>query len=618
MLGINQKQKVIDDSDTNSRDITMNKLIEGNQPVLHDAGVVALVLDHNGRIGRFKEGDCYDNVCEEDDAKSLTLESLKDKTKLGLEHHSDRDFVSQSSLTIVSESNLFQENSRWWSMINHSESNINAMNTYLDASSTAIIPNISNSNDGVNNNTGNTNSKNEKNSNTPFTDSSNTKNTNTNRTVNNHDNMNNHFHRGRNAHQNLRRSSILSEITFGSEDDDEDDEETTLSGDSSWGQNSALLTTAKRFAPNHYSNGSVATNNETIEEEQEDYREKLKSRSNSASAPTIPRRRISKICRPLVHKNVGFDPKTTSATARTKEGGPAHALRSMAKGDAIAPRIPKRTSSINSTNLKNNSSLYLTYSASMASIVSSQISQDTDPSFVDDGSAAAAAAAAYLSTAAKASQQEEVRTVQSVITSDTAETTLLKNHRIKGRRLSRDEGPIESEIPPMLPERQNSHKQLLIASYKTHSSFEEDSDVHPPIVLEEESFEDSDSMDSDSKRSNHRLPNVPRRKRSTSEKNASFSSRSSGNTKPLPRKTQLLPLTIPMHNESNHTHAKAQESPISKQSPLIHSNRNAALNRMRLSPHKSEGQATMSQKHRPPTKPTRTNSTRIVAHLSSS
>ena len=197
MLGIHQKQEVIDDGERNSRGITMNKLMEGNQPVLHDAGVVALVLDHTGRIARFKDGDCPENVCDEDDAKSLTLECLSEKTKVGFDHYSDRDFVSQSSLTIVSESNLFQENSRWWSMINHSESNINTMNNPLETSASAIIPETSNINDDINNNTGSTDSKNEKNTNAPFMDTSNKTSKNKSSNTNNHDSTNTHFQRSR-------------------------------------------------------------------------------------------------------------------------------------------------------------------------------------------------------------------------------------------------------------------------------------------------------------------------------------------------------------------------------------------------------------------------------------
>ena len=652
MLGISQAQEAIDGGDTSDQEITMNKLSEGNQPLLSDVAAVAFVLEHNGRIGRLKDGDYPENISEEDDAKSLTLESLKEKTKLFFDSHTDRDFVSQSSLTIVSDSNLFQENSRWWSMINHSDSNIHVANPQFDSSTNAIIPNLSNSvNDVINNNIASNTiiNNNDNTMNAPSTNTSdNTNNNNSNKknnsisnNVNNHDSMSTNFHRNR---QTRRRSSLLSDITFESDDNNEDDQ-TTESGDSSWGHSSALLTTARRFAPNYTSSGSCGcgVNNDIIEEEHHDYHEKLKYRDVSTAAPVIPRRRISKNYHGTNRASLNSNSSSLkSAAAKVTSGtnefeispskrshcNPAYALRAMARGNAssAAPTIPKRTSSHNSKKpaVKNNPILYQIYNASMTSIVSSQISQDTEPSFFEDGSAAAAAAAAYLSTDAKSSQQEEARTVQTALTSltsHTTETSVLKNLKPDDRRLPRQEVPIESETPPTLPERQNSDNQLPPV-FGTFSSFDEDSDEHPSVVHEEEP-QDSDSAISTSRRSHHQLPSVPRRKHSGSDKNSSYSSRSSGQRKPAPRLnvTHQAP-TIPMRKDSNHSHAHAhaQKSPIPMHSPVIHSNRNAAFNRMRLSPHKPSGQQTMlSQKHRPPTKPTRTSSStknRVAAHAS--
>ncbi len=585
----------------------MNKLSEGNQPLLSDALVF---VDHNDRIDRLKDEDYSEHLCDDDDAdaKSLTLESLKEKTRLALESQSDRDFVSQSSLTIVSDSNLFQENSRWWSMINNSENNLAVQ--HLDSSINAINPNLNNDS----NNNSNTSSP--RNTNHVNTTTNNTSNT-TNNVVNNHGSMTNGFRSNRHQGQIRRRSSLLSDITFDS-DDNEDDEQTTTSGDSSWANNSALLTTARRFAPNYYpgSSSSNRMNNEIIEEEHQDSKEKLTHGRDYAAtaAPVIPRRRISKnyTGQNRISTNSNSSRKARTKTPPTPEAAdefnvshPAYALRAIARGNAAAPTIPKRTSSHNSKmpSAKNNPMVYQIYNASCTSIVSSQISYDTAPSFFEDGSAAAAAAAAYLSSPAAASQQEEVRTVQSVITSNTSETPVLKNQGSE-RRLPREQPLTDSETPPTLPERQNSVKRLPPISLGTFSSFEDDSDEMPSVV-HEEAAHDSDSATHPitPKSSRHQLPSVPMRKRSGSDKASSYSSRSSDNRKPAPR-INTQPPSIPMRKESNH---HVQKSPIPMQSPVIQSNRNAAFNRLRLSPHKSQG-CQPSQKHKPPTKPTRTNS----------
>lgn len=607
MLGISQ---AIDESDTSKREVVMNKLSGGNQALSSDAGVF---VENNGRIELLKDGDYSENICDEDDAKSLTLECLGDKSKLGRESQSDRDFVSQSSLTIVSDSNLFQENSQWWSMINNSENISNLAILNLDSSTNMINPNLYNETN--NNNTSPTN-----NTNNPNTNTSNTSNT-TNNIISNQGSMSNYMHSNRSHNPTRRRSSLLSDITFESEDN-EDDEQTTESGDSSWANNSALLTTARRFAPNYYPGGNKRVNNEIIIEEHQDSHEKLKQgRDNTATtaAPVIPRRRVSKLYRGQNRlsannnssKKTGTKKPAAAQAADEFDASPskinsAYALRAMARGNAAAPTIPKRTSSHNSkiSSSKNNPIVYQIYNASCTSIVSSQISNDTEPSFFEDGSAAAAAAAAYLSSPAAASQQEEARTVQTAITSHTSDTPVLKNQGI-GRRLPREEYLIESETPPTLPERRNSVNELPPTSFGTLSSFEDDSDEIPSIVHEEEPHDDSEltASPANSTPSLHRLPCVPIRKRSGSDKASSYSSHSSGNMKPASR-LNTQPPSIPMRKESNH---HIQKIPITMQAPVIQSNRNAAFNRLRLSPHKSQGHQP-SQKHKPPTKPTRTNS----------
>ena len=593
MLGISQTQEEIEGGDTIDQEITMNKLSEGNQPLLSDAGAIALVLDHSGRIGRLKDGDCPEqNVYDDDDAKSLTLDCLKEKTKFFFDSQTDRDFVSQSSLTIISDSNLFQENSRWWSMINRSESNFQVATPQFDSSTNEIIPNLSNSiNDNV--------------------------------YVNNHDSINNVIHRSRVSHQTRRRSSLLSDVTFESDDMNEDDQ-TTTSVDSSWGHNSALLTTSRRFAPNYCPSGSGRVNNEIIEEEHHDYQEKLKPQDNSSSAPAIPRRRISKSRKKKNDNSCSLKAAAAKATASTSEFdasastmpryNSAYALRAMSRGNASAsaPTIPKRTPSHNSKkpSIKNNPVLHQIYNASITSIVSSQISQETEPSFFEDASTAAAAAAAYLSSAATSSQQEDVRTVQTATTSHTTETSVLKNLQADERRLPKKEVLIESETPPVLPERQSSDNQLPPATFGTVSSFDEDNDEHPSVVHEEP--QDNDSEIGTSRRTDHQLPSVPRRKSSGSDNYSSYSSHTSGHRKPTSTlNTVHQPPSIPLRKDSNHSdvHDHAQKTPIPMHSPVIQTNRNASYNRMRLSPHNAQGQqTTVSQKHRPPTKPTRTNS----------
>ena len=578
----------------------MNKLTEGNQTLLSDVDVF---VDQNGRIGQLKDGDASENICDEDETRSLTLESLKDKPKWTFESQRDRDFVSESSLTIVSDSDLFQENSRWWSMINNSESNsnsnsnsnVNITKQNFDSSTYAVIPHLNNSINDINNNiTGNTSSIYNKNSAiTPPPHISNTAtNNNKNHNMNHNNNINNNgngssnnfFHGTRNSYQIRRRSSLLSDITIESDDND-DDEQTTTSGDSSWANNSALLTTARRFAPNYCPSGNNRVNNEFIEEELYDCHEKLKRCRDSAAtnaAPVIPRRRISKHYKGPNRSSANINSSMKAATATAAAGAgefyfspskisrnnPAYRLHVMARGNAAAPTIPKRTSSHNSKkpSIKHTPILYQIYNASITSIVSSQISHDIEPSFFEDGSVAAEAAAAYLST-----------------------------H-------SREESPIDTEIPPMLPERQDSVNKLPPMTFGTFPSFDDDNDEHPYVVHEEGPL-DSDSVASNPKMSSHQLPSIPMRKHSGSDKSSSHLSRTLTNMKPASR-LNTQPPTLPMRKVFNH---HAQKSPIPMHVPVIQLNRSKAFNQLWLSPHKSQGHQ-LSQKHKPPTKPTRTNS----------
>ena len=547
MLG---KTQTIDEGDKSDRERTMNKLSEGNEALFTDA----TANDHpEGRIDRLKDGDFCENLGAEDDAdqKSITLEALKDGLKSVQESQRDRDFVSQSSLTIVSDSDLFLENSRWLN------SSINDLNNHIN----------NNSNNTITTNTSNNNNSN---------------------------NIGNNFYNTRSSTATRRRSSLLSDVTFESDDQTDDiDAQTTDSNDSSWANNSALLATARRFAPNYIPGGN---NNETIEEEHHDYHEKLKqSRDGRATtaAPVIPLRRVS-----------------ASYSGPTYGSHNAKALRAMAKGNAAAPTIPKRTSSHHS-NLpsiqKNNAKVYHMYNASFSSIVDSQISVDTEPSFFEDRSTAVTAAAAYLSYAAMASQSEEVRTVETAITSHTNDTPKFTNHGVR-RRSSREEAPIEAEMPPVLPERRGS-KADFPPSFVISSSFDDDDeDEIPSVVHEEEPQQNTDSAaahpTTNTKTTSHaQPPSIPVRKNSGSQW-------ASGNSKPAqhspssPSRLNTQPPTCPMRKESNH-HIRRSPNDAAAAIPSPRIEKFVSQDPSLLVP---PGPQPTHKHNKPPTKPTRTNS----------
>ena len=556
MLG---RSQTIEEGDKSNRERTMNKLSEDNEALFTDA---TTTNDHpEGRIGRLKDGDFCEFLGEEDDAdqKSITLEALKDASKSVQESQRDRDFVSQSSLTIVSDSDLFLENSRWLN------SSTNDLNNH------------------INNNSNNSN-------NTPTTNTSNNSNNNS---------ISNHFHNTRRLTATRRRSSLLSDVTFESDDQTDDiDAQTTDSNDSSWANNSALLTTARRFASNYIPGGN---NNETIEEEHHDYHEKLKqSRDGRATtaAPVIPLRRVSASY---------SGPTYGSHNAKTT-------LRAMTRGNAAAPTIPKRTSSHHSTLpsiKKNNAKVYQMYNASFSSIVDSQISFDTVPSFFEDRSAATVAAAAYLSSAAMASQQEEVRTVETALTSHTNDTAKLTNHGAR-RRSSREDVPVEAEAPPVLPERRGS-KADFRPSFVISSSFDDDDEGEiPSVVHEEEPHHSTDSASAHPTTNTKTTiqaqpPIIPVRKNSVSQwvsekiKPAQHSSSPSSS----PSRLNTQPPTCPMRKDSNHHIRRSpNDAATAIPSPRIEKFESQDPSLVIVPP----GLQPSHKRNKPPTKPTRTNS----------
>jgi hypothetical protein len=598
MFGI--KSQTIDEDNKSNQERKMNKLSQDNEVLFTDA----TADDHpEGRIGRLKDGDFCENLREEDDAdqKSITLEALKEQSKTSQDSQRDRDYVSESSLTIVSDSDLFQENSRWLSMSNSSSDKSNmANNSNLNISTNATNANTNRSSNDINNHVNNNMN------NTPTTKSSNNNNSNS---------ISNHFYNTATR----RRSSLISDITFEYDDQTDDiDVQTTDSNDSRWANNSGLLSTARRFAPNYIPGGN---NNETIEEEHHDYHEKLKQgRDNCATtaAPVIPRRRISasnsgQTAAPVIPRrrisasNSGqtYSNHTAKSAAAAAAGdferksskmtqyNIAAATRVMARGNAAAPTIPKRTSSHHS-NLpsikKNNAKVYQMYNASFSSIVDSQVSHDTEPSFFEDGSTAAAAAAAYLSSSAMVSQQEEVRTVQTAITSHTNDTPVLTNHGV-GRRLSREEAPIEAETPPILPERRGSNADIPL-SFAISSSFKNDEDEIPSVVHEEEPRHSTDSAaahPTNTKTTSHaQPPSIPLWKNLGSQWSSGNSKSAQHSSSPSRLNTQ--PPTCPMRKNSNHCHAKV----VSQDPSLV-----------------QQGQHPSHKHNKPPTKPMRTNSISI-------
>jgi len=580
----------------------MNKLSDDNKPLHTDA-------DHvhpDGRISRLKGGEFYEKrLGEEDDIdqRSLTLESLRDRPKSS---QRDRDFVSESSLSIVSDRDLFQENSRWWSMINNSHSNnINVANPVTNASTDVISaePNTSINNTSPHNtNNGNTTSSTIANNNS----------------TSNNTNANNHLYNARSPTR--RRSSLLSDITFESYEhiSDDIDAHTTDSTDSSWANSSALLATARRFASN-YDPGS--NSNETIEEEHYDFYEKLKQDRDTSkaayattAAPVIPRRRVSKGPNRLAANSNRIFKATADADefdaipSKSTRYNQA-ALRAMNRGNAAAPTLPQRTSSHSSKlpSMKKNPMIYHMYNtshnASYSSFVDSLVSQDTDPSFFEDGSAAAAAAAAYLSSAAVTSQQAEVGTVHTADGSDTADTPVLTN-QVDGRRFFREEPLIDSETPPLLPERRES----VLSSLTKFSYYEEQEDELPSTVHEEQS-QDSDSANhlNNTKMSNQ-PPSIPLRKHSNSRRKYSNSPRYSANRTSTQHPQSRLnnqPPTCPMRKDSNHHIRRIPNA----QAISTHRNGKLVPRDPSLSHHQPQSQP--SHKHKPPTKPMRTNSNSI-------
>jgi len=578
----------------------MNKLRGDNEPVSAGAADGHPV----GRICRLKDGDYCDVLGgEEDDIdqKSLTLETLQEKSKSTRESIRDRDFVSESSLTIISDSDLFQENSRWWSMINASDSNSNVGNPNHNSSMNALNSYLGSSINDANNQTIN-------HSNTPATNTSNTN--------NNNNSISNHFYNTRSPTR--RRSSLLSDITFESDEHD-DDANTTESNDSSFNNSAALLATARRFAPNYHSsaNSGNSKNNETIEEEFYDYQQQLndgrgisKMPSGTTAAPVIPRRRVS-----VSHSGPSFvatntNPKVRAAPTATDDTKAAmmthlnHAvtLRSIARGNAAAPSVPKRTSSHSSKipAVQKNALIYQMYNASFSStIVDSQISHETEPSFFEDGSAAAQAAAAYLSSAAIASQQEEVRTVQSAISSHTTDTPVFKN---QGNRRTLSPSTDE-ETPPILPARRGS-VAAVPSSLGTLSSFEDDEDDSPSVVHEEEPQDSDSASNTTDSKTCRKAPSLPMRKRSSSDKHQSGPERSYSKPTQHPQsQLNTQPPTCPMRKESDH-HAGRFPSASAIPSPRL-----CRSPKPLLSPrHQKQQEGRPSQMHKPPTKPMRTNS----------
>jgi hypothetical protein len=580
----------------------MNKLRGDNEPVSTGAAD-----DHPvRRICRLNDGDYCDVLGgEEDDIdqKSLTLETLQEKSKSTRESIRDRDFVSESSLTIISDSDLFQENSRWWSMINASDSNSNVGNPNHNSSMNALNSCLSSSLNDANNQTIN-------HSNTPTTNTSN----------NNSNSISNHFYNTRSPTR--RRSSLLSDITFESDEHD-DDANTTESNDSSFNNSAALLATARRFAPNYHSGANNGNNNnnnnETIEEEFYDYQQQLndgrsisKMPSGTTAAPVIPRRRVSvshsgpSFVATSTNRNVRAAP-TATATDDTKAAMMTHlnhavTLRSIARGNAAAPAVPKRTSSHSSKipAVQKNALIYQMYNASFSStIVDSQMSHETEPSFFEDGSAAAQAAAAYLSSAAIASQQEEVRTVQSVISSHTTDTPVFKN---QGNRRTISPST-DAETPPILPARCGS-VAAVPPSFGILSSFEDDEDDSPSVVHKEEP-QDSDSASNpiDSKTC-RQAPSLPMRKRSSSDRHQTGLERSYSKPTQHPQsQLNTQPPTCPMRKESDH-HAGRLPSASAIPSPRL-----CRSPKPSFSPrHQKQQQGRPSHKHKPPAKPMRTNS----------
>ena len=597
MLGVSQ---TIEEGDSSSKHRTMNKLREDNAPVQTEA--IHVLPDR--RLSRLKDGEFYErHHVEEDDADhiSLTLESLRDRSKSIHESHRDRDLVSESTFTIVSDSNLFQENSRWWSMIDNSHSNNSngaAPNPSRNISTSAI-----NGSTSTFNNTSNPNTNTNTNNGTPT--STTIANTGMNNSANNNNTTNNHFYNARSPTR--RRSSLLSDITFESDEHipDDIDAHTTDSTDSSWANNSALLATSRRFAPNYYPGGG---NNETIEEEIHDYHEQLKqgrdavkASSATTAAPVIPRRRVS-----ATHKG----PQKVPATSTNTLKGPTDAdefdskmnqynvaLRGIARGNAAAPTIPQRTSSHSSkmSGMKKNAMTHHLYHTSHSSVVDSLISHDTAPSFFEDGSAAAAAAAAYLSSAATASPQEG--TVDTAASFHTTDTPVLTN-KVDGN-LSREETAIESETPPVLPERRES----VPLSLTNFSSFEEEEDETPPTVYEEQ----SQDFYLNTKPSNQ-PPSIPLRKHSNSRRKYSNSPRCSGNRKSMQHSQSRFdnqPPTCPMRKDSNHLVRRTPDV------AAIASHRIKKFVPRDPSLPQHQPQSQPSQKHKPPTKPMRTNSNSI-------
>jgi len=618
MIGVRQ---MIDESDNNNRVTTMNKLSEDNEPVLTDEAHA----HPDGRIGQLKDGDvCVrENICDEDDAdqKSITLESLKDKSS-----QRDRDFVSESTITIVSDSELFQ-NSQWFSMINTSDSNATSLNHNLNSSVNALATNIGSS---INCNINNVNYHNINiNTNTNTSISTNT--TNTTNAINA-------------RKPTRRRSSLLSDITFESDEHISDDIDTHAADsiDSSWANNSDLgwgLIARGRFAPN-------GNNNETIEEEQHDYQEQLKqsremSKTSSATteAPVIPMRRVSANYQRPSRTNSRIDnPSMMDATAApvipmrrisAKYQGPSRAnstiddpsmmvaaavvaaadlfdtttseipdytdaiaRRLMLRGNAAAPTLPQRTSSQRTSSQRTSS-------------VGSQISHDTTPSFFEDGSSAAAAAAAYLSSAAVTMQPEEVLSIHTAITSDTTDTPVLMNQG-DGRTFSRRKVAIDAGIAPILSNRWVSVKEPP-PSFATFSSLEEDNEETRSVYEEQLNDSVSTAHPTNTKTSNQ-LPSIPLRKDSNSSNTYSGSLRVSDNRKPAqqsPSRLDTQPPTCPMRKNSNH---HIRRTPNAASIPS-HRHAKAVSQDPPLSQHRAQVQP--SHKHKAPTKPMRTNSNSI-------
>jgi hypothetical protein len=461
MLG---RSQTIEEGDKSNRERTMNKLSEDNEALFTDA---TTTNDHpEGRIGRLKDGDFCEFLGEEDDAdqKSITLEALKDASKSVQESQRDRDFVSQSSLTIVSDSDLFLENSRWLN------SSTNDLNNH------------------INNNSNNRN-------NTPTTNTSNNSNNNS---------ISNHFHNTRRLTATRRRSSLLSDVTFESDDQTDDiDAQTTDSNDSSWANNSALLATARRFASNYIPGGN---NNETIEEEYHDYHEKLKqSRDGRATtaAPVIPLRRVS------------------------------------------------------------------------------------------------------------ASQQEEVRTVETALTSHTNDTAKLTYHGAR-RRSSREDVPVEAETPPVLAERRGS-KADFRPSFVISSSFDDDDEGKiPSVVHEEEPHHSTDSASAHPTTNTKTTiqaqpPIIPVRKNSVSQWVSEKIKPAQHSSSPSSSRSRLntQPPTCPMRKDSNHHIRRSpNDAATAIPSPCIEKFESQDPSLVIVPP----GLQPSHKRNKPPTKPTRTNS----------